>query len=285
VTLSPIERETLALLPMTRQALAALLDITMSAACQRVQSLATRGLVTGDRGPVACTAAGDEALREAPSPSVALALPDEALPPRAVVSGAALRVLRYLVDESSAGRRTTQKSMAVDLRAPRSSITTLVRSLMAGGFVEADASLSTRHRRNVPTPLGIAVVDGRVPVVSRQLVQAEARLGRRIETLPAARAARPRRTAKPRRSAEDVRAAVERVQVRPAPATVAPREPVDVGPPVPPGFNPNAPRPIRHPAPPAPGQRDPRQFTAGYWHRLTTAPHSPLHEACARGTA
>jgi DNA-binding MarR family transcriptional regulator len=282
----------MALLPVTRRQLAALLDITNSAACQRVQDLAARGLVTGARGPVALAPValapvGVEALLAAPSQPVAAPLPDDALPARVVVSGSALRVLRYLVELNRpdvAGRRPTQKSIAADLRAPRSSITTLIRSLMAAGLVEADASLSTRHRRNVPTALGIAVVDGRVPVVSRQLVQAEKRIGRRAEAPPvAARASRPRR------SAEDIRAAVARVQVHPVPAapTVA-RElaPVDVGPPVPPGLDVNAPaRTVRHPPPPGPGVRDASRYSAPYWERITNAPHSGLHTACQRGTA
>jgi hypothetical protein len=150
---------------------------------------------------------------------------------------------------------------------------------MAGGFVEADASLSTRHRRNVPTALGLAVAAGRVPVVSRQLVQAEARLGRRIEAPPPAA-----RVARPRRSAEDVRAAVERVQVRPAPAVVRELAPVDVGPPVPPGLDVNAPRPVRHPAPPAPAPRDPR-ISESRWRHLTTPKLSWTHNACAEGRA
>lgn len=197
-------------------------------------------------------------------------------PPAAVepvvvrLSPRAAKLVTFLRAEAAAGRVPSQTAMGAELGTNRGNVHRYLEEAVRAGCLTWSTEPHALHTRARLTPLGVAVADGtatvETPVVARR------------ESVPRRRQHVPR-------PAQAPRARQPGAEPPEPPPAVAPREAVDVGPPVPPGFNPNAPRPIRHPAPPAPGLRDPRQFTAGYWHRLTTAPHSPLHEACARGTA
>lgn len=188
------------------------------------------------------------------------------------LSPRAAKLVRFFRAEAAAGRVPSQTAMGADLGTDRGNVHRYLEEGVRAGCLTWSTEPRALHTRARLTPLGVAVADGTATVESPVVT--------RRESVPRRRAPRAAQAPRARQAVEPVAVPAETI-VPP----VAPRAPIDVGPPVPPGFDPNAPRPIRHPAPPAPGLRDPRQFTPSYWHRLTTAPYSPLQEACARGTA
>lgn len=188
------------------------------------------------------------------------------------LSPRAAKLVTFLRAEAAAGRVPSQTAMGAELGTDRGNVHRYLEEAVRAGCLTWSTEPRALRTRARLTPLGVAVADGSATV--------EAPVVARRESVPRRRQRAPRPAQAPR-ARQPVAAPAEPI----TPPPVAPREPVDVGPAVPPGFDVNAPRPIRHPAPPAPGQRDPRQFTPSYWDRITNAPVSGLHTASMRGTA
>lgn len=266
--------------PIGRAAVASQTGLSKSNISKIVDRLVARGHVTEVPRPVEhagrapLLVATDAGRAAVPCGDIAPAVAEE-LPAVVHLASRVVALVTFLRAEAAAGRVPSQAAMGNHLGCHRANVQPYLAAAARAGCVEwTDGPRALRTRARL-TPLGVAVAEGCV----------------RVEE-PVRRVVRP---VVKRRPVAAVRAAVVRVAAKVAQAVVreepvvdqvpVPRAaPVDVGPPVPPGLDVNAPRPVRHPAPPAPAAR-PAHIRPGDWRRWTSAPRSPLHDACARGTA
>lgn len=245
------------ILGLTRQAITKTVPAMVSAGLLRFEGRTSAMRLSPTLAGLAAT--------EAQGALVPPALADEELPASVPLSERGADVLRFYVAAAREGRVPVYEECAAAHGVTASTVLVVVEKLERDGLVSRGGVRSSLGHRLRVTALGFAADEGRVSVVSHYVARSARMTGRDRPT--------PRRVCRARRSVGDVRAAVARVQAQTPPALPAalPPRPVDVSlpPAVPPGLDVNAPRPIRHPAPPAPAPK-PAGMSAARWLHLST---------------
>lgn len=237
-----------------------ILGLTRQAITKTVPAMVSAGLLRAEGRTSAMrlspTLTGLTA-KEAQGALVPPALADEELPASVPLSERGADVLRFYIAAAREGRVPVYEECAAAHGVTVSTVFVVVEKLERDGLVSRGGARSSLGHRLRVTALGFAADEGRVSVVSHYVARSARMIGRDRTTAP--------RVRRVRRSVEDVREA----EASPAPAL--PPRPVDVSlpPPVPPGLDVNAPRPIRHPPIPAPAPK-PAGMSADRWLYLST---------------
>lgn len=228
--------------------------------------------------------------------------PVAALPASVVMPAAALPVVLAVHEAARDGRALTLRQIAAATDRSLSVVALQVRGLREVGAIAHRDPAERKDRYGTAgvhlTAVGVGVAEGRVRLTptpgTGRATPARATAPRKqlqVDLTPRpVRDVEPRPAPPPPASAVRLRAEpraavqVEREELADLCAMVERPDAPSLPPAVPPGFDPNAPRPVRHPAPPAPAAK-PEGMRPGDWLRRTSAPFSRLHDACARGAA